>query len=93
MNDLYNGELKWENAEEVFKNSIEIREALKQFSPDKVIWDIEDLDKRPPWGDDISDDITSLANYFVTSDGNDMFDVLISALVESIRDKTDVSIG
>lgn len=27
--------------------------------------------KTTPWGNDISEDITDLSNYFVTSDGND----------------------
>ena len=30
----------------------------------------------PPWGNHISEEITSLANYFVTSDGRDLIDVL-----------------
>lgn len=27
------------------------------LSPDNVIWDIEDLNKQPPWGKNISQDI------------------------------------
>ncbi|SCY48411.1 Immunity protein 70 [Pseudobutyrivibrio sp. AR14] len=29
-----------------------------------VIWDIDDLNKPVPWGDNISSDITDLSNYF-----------------------------
>ncbi len=32
---------------------------------------IDDLFKQPPWGKNISNDITNLSNYFVTSDGED----------------------
>lgn len=39
----------------------------------KVIWDIDDMTKMPPWGKNISKDITDLSNYFVTSDGKDFF--------------------
>ena len=58
----------------------EIKEKLKAFSPDKVIWDMEDLKAKPPWGSDISSDITDLGNYFVTSDGEDFFEVFEQVL-------------
>ena len=57
-----------------------IREELKAFAPDKVVWDIEDLSKQPPWGNDISKDITDLSNYFVSSEGKDLFTVFFDAL-------------
>ena len=48
----------------------QIKQALAQFAPNQVIWNIEDLSLTPPWGDNISGDITDLSNYFVTSEGN-----------------------
>ena len=69
-----------------------IREQLKAYSPCHVIWDIEDLQKKPPWGDNISEEITDLSNYFVTADGVQVFDRLISALEDSIRMDVDVYI-
>ena len=57
-----------------------IKKELQKFSPEKVVWDIEDLSKQPPWGNDISKDITDLSNYFVTSDGNDFLTVFSHAL-------------
>jgi hypothetical protein len=45
-----------------------------------VVWDIDNPEARPPWGDDISSDITDLSNYFVTSDGRDLFEVLDEAM-------------
>jgi hypothetical protein len=44
------------------------------------VWDVEDRSKRPPWGDDISPDITDLGNYFVTEDGRDLIDVVAEAI-------------
>ena len=38
------------------------------------------MSKQPPWGNDISKDITDLSNYFVTSDGNDFLIVFEHAL-------------
>jgi len=52
----------------------------------------EDLSKRPPWGDNISSDITSLANYFITNDGKDLIDVLLMAIGDPLNSKIDVEI-
>jgi hypothetical protein len=92
MNDLYQGSLSWENAEAVIIDVLSIRESLMVISPNQVVWDIEDLALRPPWGDNISSEITSLGNYFVTSDGNDMFEVLVSALSEAMHQQADLFI-
>lgn len=45
-----------------------------------MIWDIDDRSLTPPWGDNISDDITDLSNYFVTSEGEDFLSVFAAAL-------------
>jgi immunity protein 70 of polymorphic toxin system len=80
MRQLYRGTLDVQHAAKVLQDVLEIREQLRSFPPSAVIWDIEDLDARPPWGDEISDDITDLSNYFVTSTGRDVFKVLIDCL-------------
>lgn len=53
------------------------------------MWDIEDLKKQPPWSNNISEDITDLSNYFVTSDGRDLisaiFKVFEAAETERIK--------
>ena len=59
----------------------DIREKLKKFRPDQVIWDTEDLSAKPPRGDDISLRITDLSNYFVTSTGRD----LLEAIIENVE--------
>ncbi|RKM62550.1 hypothetical protein D6856_00010 [Butyrivibrio sp. XB500-5] len=93
MNELYSGELKYENIHNAINELDEIRHELSRFSPDKVVWDIEDLSKQPPWEDNISDDITDLSNYFVTSDGEDLIEVLKRALETGIEKKESVKIS
>ena len=56
---------------------------LKEFSPDQVIWDIADLSKQPPWGNDISPEIQKLSAYFITCDGENIFDEIIKAFKEA----------
>jgi len=50
------------------------------------------LAQQPPWGNDISEDITDLSNYFVTSEGEDLFDVLFKAFGRAKDDHENVEI-
>lgn len=80
MNGLYYGKLGHESAGKVINDVAEIREQLKAFPPSSVVWDIERPNAKPPWGDSICTDISDLSNYFVTSTGRDLFEVLIECL-------------
>ncbi|BAQ08906.1 hypothetical protein OXB_0434 [Bacillus sp. OxB-1] len=92
LNELYNGKLENKNIESAINELEEIRKKLQEFSPSQVIWDIEDLSKQPPWGDNISNDITNLSNYFVTSDGEDLIDILMKALEKGQKTNSDIYI-
>jgi 2,3-bisphosphoglycerate-dependent phosphoglycerate mutase len=92
FNNLYHGKVKCEDALDTIKEVEDIKLSLKEFKPEEIVWDIEDLSKSPPWGSDISKDITDLSNYFVTSDGEDLFSSLINALRKSYEEKVDLEI-
>ena len=87
MNRLYNGHLDASEAEGALHELDLIHHELEAFPPSDLVWDFRDRSARPPWGDRISPHITSLANYFVTSDGKDLFDVLRAALREAATQK------
>ena len=57
-----------------------------------TIWDIEDLSKQPPWGNNISEEITDLSNYFVTSEGEDLITLFRHALEKARELKTSLKI-
>jgi len=80
MKKLYQGKIRHKDVEKAIKELNIIKKELKEFTQDKVIWDIDDLSKQPPWGSDISEDITDLSNYFVTSEGEDFISVFFDAL-------------
>lgn len=80
MNELYQGKLAQENIDKAIVELGIIRKELQKFSPEKVVWDIEDLSKQPPWGRNICKDITDLSNYLVTSGGEDFLTVFSHAL-------------
>ena len=80
MNELYQGMLSAEHLAADAEELVQIKKNLARFASNQVIWDIDDSSLTPPWGDNISDDITDLSNYFVTSDGNDFLTVFSAAL-------------
>jgi hypothetical protein len=86
MNELYQGELSSAHAAEARRELEDIKRKLTQKGPDAVVWDIENLDAKPPWGENISPVITDLANYFVTSDGRKLIEVLDEGLSNLARE-------
>lgn len=93
MNDFYHKELLPENIEMAETELNIIYEALKSFPPNKVVWNIDDLSQSPPWGENIADTITDLSNYFITSDGKDLFEVLTKALNIAKQINKKITIG
>lgn len=87
MNKLYYKGITHEESEIVLRELKMIKEEFKQLSPDRVIWDIENLSKIPPWGRNIANSIKNLSNYFVTSDGINLFETFEKALKASIEIK------
>ncbi|GGJ71083.1 hypothetical protein GGR02_000958 [Anoxybacillus voinovskiensis] len=92
MNDLYYDKLNWENISVARANLIEIEQELSKYSPESVIWDIDDISQKPPWGDKFSSKVTNLANYFATTDGKTFFEVLRTAMDVAEEDKCDMKI-
>ena len=80
MNELYQGVLPVKHLAAGTEELSQIKQELAQFAPDQVIWDIDDRSLTPPWGDNISEDITDLSNYFVTIEGEDFLSVFAAAL-------------
>lgn len=92
MKKLYQGCLEWEDVTYAKKELEEISKKLEAFPPDSVVWDINDLKKQPPWGENRSSDITNLANYFITSDGKDFISVLFQVFHEAEIEKHKIEI-
>ena len=92
MNELYQGTLDKDNVETAIEELKKIQLEFQAFCPDKVVWDIDDLSKQPPWGKNISNDITNLSNYFVTSDGEDFITIFFNALEKAKKMQMDLTI-
>lgn len=92
MNQLYSGEIQPEDSKLALDELKIITEGLSELRPDQIIWDIEDLTKQPPWGNNIASTISSMSNYFVTSDGKPLLEVFETALETSIKVKKTIKI-
>lgn len=93
LGEFYQGKLSYQHLDAAAQELRDIQKRLKKFKPSKVVWDKLDLSKKPPWGNNISPAITSLANYYLTSDGKDLFQVLFEAIETAKVEKSDLRIG
>jgi len=80
MKELYQGEISKNDAKKALQELDQITEELAQLPPEKIVWDFEDPKALPPWGNNISEDITDLSNYFVTSTGRDLIETIRQCL-------------
>ena len=89
---LYQGNLPAHLASQAMKELADAKAVLSSHLPSDVIWDIDDLSAKPPWGDNISPTINGLGNYFITSTGRDLFSVLEECLLEAVQSGQDAYI-
>ena len=89
---LYEGRLPAKQAAAAFTELREAKLLLSKLPPSAVVWDIESPSAQPPWGTNISADITSLGNYFVSSTGRDLFSLLEDALKAAEEEGKDALI-
>jgi hypothetical protein len=92
MNKLYKGKVNPKEAVSALDELKEIQSFLSSYKTEKVIWDIEAPEKQPPWGTNISSEITSLDNYFVTSTGRDLINTLLEALEDAVKSNKPLEI-
>jgi 2,3-bisphosphoglycerate-dependent phosphoglycerate mutase len=89
LEKLYGGELTQGDAPSALNELNIVARELAKLPPENVIWDVENPERQPPWGGNISAEITDLSNYFVTSTGRDLIGVLREVL-EELRDRGGV---
>lgn len=92
MNELYSGSLSYGSIKICLREIESIERKFKRLAPSAVVWTLENLDEKPPWGEDISENIMSLAEFFITCDGKNLFEVLKTALKEAEVEQVDVRI-
>ena len=92
MNEFYTGNVSKDTVQLLKIELNKVHDNLKKHSPDEIVWDSDNLNIKPPWGDNISHDITDLGNYFVTSNGVQLFDIINEAINFADENKEDIQI-
>ena len=57
-----------------------IRDMLSQFSPNDLVYDLDNPKGPAPWDHKISPVVTSCANFYTTADGGDLLYEIVSIL-------------
>lgn len=92
MNELYQGQLSADKAGKALEDALTIKEELKAFPPKKIVWDIENIGIKPPWGDYVDPSVTDLSNYHITSTNRVLMDLLIECLQDQVECKKPLAI-
>jgi len=90
--DLYEGHISVKKLEQAISELNSIQQELLKYPPSAIIWDNEDLSKNPPWEKNVSSEVTSMANYFVSSTGRDVFAIISEVLSHALETKRPVNI-
>ncbi|MFT5083923.1 MAG: 2,3-bisphosphoglycerate-dependent phosphoglycerate mutase [Lentisphaeria bacterium] len=93
MNELYQGKLDAANAKKALADACAIKKELSSIKPDRVVWEIENLGKMPPWGEYVDESVSDLSNYHITSTDRVVMDVLIECLEYQVESGKALSIG
>jgi len=90
--DLYEGHISVKKLEQAISELNSIQQELLKYPPSAIIWDNKDLSKNPPWEKNVSSEVTSMANYFVSSTGRDVFAIISEVLSHALETKRPVNI-
>lgn len=80
MNELYRGKLEPSAASKTLSDAQSIKAELARLPVDRVVWDIENVHAKPPWGDYVDASVKSLADYHITSTRRVLMDLLIECV-------------
>jgi 2,3-bisphosphoglycerate-dependent phosphoglycerate mutase len=90
MNGLFPGTLSADLVPAALQELHAVRNEFSGLPPEAMVWDCEDPSKQPPRGTERAAHIKTSAQYFVTSDGKDLFEVMEKAFSSAISAGKDV---
>ncbi|MBO0467044.1 hypothetical protein JZO73_05795 [Enterococcus plantarum] len=86
MNQMYTGDLSPEYVDKAIEELIDIKNKFSKLTKNghPIIWDARDLSvETPEWAINPNEEVTTLSNYYIISDGRDLIEILITALRKS----------
>ena len=81
-----------ENGYKIARQINLIRDELSKFKPDQIVYDASNLTKKAPWEGNISEVITSCANFYTTADGEDLLFELVKILCYAQIKKVNIQL-
>jgi len=84
IHKLCSGSIGPSDAAQALLELQQARAILSKLPPSEVVWDFDKRSASPPWGSSISPQITNLGNYFVSSTGRDVFELIDAALQAAV---------
>lgn len=93
MKCLYNGEVKFEELE-AFQIELDIiKTEFLKIDVKKIIWDIENLDVKCPYLDNMGEEIKTIADFWKTSYlSEDMFDFFAKTIIKAKEDSSNIEV-
>lgn len=92
MNGLYRGRLEPGDADKALGDARLIDQQLRALPPERVVWDIEDVARLPPWGAERPAGATSLADAHTTSTGRILMDALVELLEYQVSCRQPITV-
>ncbi len=91
MQNLYNGAVEVSNLKDLLKEIDIIQQEFSKIEVNDLIWDIENLEERCPYLDNMVDEIKTLADFWKTSyKSEDMFEILKRIINFAIENQTEI---
>ena len=69
-----------------------VRDLLSRFEPNQIVYDDQNPNRQPPWGDKISPVITSCSNYLTTGNGDDLLAEIVKILTYAAYAKVSIDV-
>jgi len=92
LNEFYSGTLPAESAAAALQELSAVDSKFKNLSPQKVVWDFEDLEMSRPDGVPYNDGANNLSEFFVTKTGHSLISVIESRIHYMIKKNRDMTI-
>lgn len=90
MRELYHGKLY--SIEHALYELDDIKDKLEEYSMDQIVWDINNMSRRPPWEENIVESKATLSKSFISINGEDLFVVFQDVLTKARETGTAVKI-
>lgn len=90
---LKTGVCSSETAKETEAQLQTVQRVFSSIAPDRAVYDYRKPDVLPPWAGSIASSVTSCANLYTTSDGEDLFTEVLALLSYARQHNVSVCAG